>query len=172
MNSNSPMNVELYEHEMRQGLIDAIDQLARIDGLVIHAFNAWTDPSSGISEFSADTRDNSDRVVRQMQEWQEATAKTLDQIGRPTWKAAVLRPCLRNDNPAEFKYRGVVRLQHEAWNNEMDENRWPLIQPILVRIRDEAVELIRGRLKCETDAQVSIGTERDWNDLPRLVMGA
>lgn len=41
---------------------------------------------------------------------------------------------------------------------------WDVVEPVLTRLRDEAARPIGQRLAIEPDAEVSIGTRKDWYD--------
>jgi len=161
------MDAALFEKEVRQGLENAVIKLSQIDGFVLHGFNIGTEPAAGVTEFSADTRSNSDQVVRQMREWQRKTAKRMDAIGRASWKKALLRPCVRNDNPADFKFYGIVRVTHTQWyQTAAESDAWDRIEAVLMRLRYDAALLIGERLKVEPDAEVTISTRTDCCDRP------
>jgi hypothetical protein len=161
------MDARSYEEELRQGLEEAINRLAEIEKFSLYTFNIWTDLDAGVIEFSADTRDNSERVVRAMQVWQEEMANKLQRMGRPHWANSVSRPYSRNQNPAEFAYKGIVRLEHTAWSsNPVNMQLWDVVEKVLLRLRDRAVATISSRLEIEPDAEVSIGTRHSWYDSP------
>lgn len=167
------MNIARYENELRQGMTEAVGKLNQIHGFVLHAFNIWTDPQVGVSEFSADTKRNSDNYVREMREWQFTEVQKLRAEGRDKLADLVARPFIRSDNPADFEHRGIVRIKHADWDLEMTgDGGWDVVEEVLTRLRDEAAVLIGQRLSVEPDAEVSIGTRTDWRDRPVPVTSA
>lgn len=160
------MEASTYENELRRGLTEAIGMLTQINGFVLHSFNIWTDPEAGVSAFSADTRSNSERFVREAAEWQDQEARKLRAAGRHKLAKLIEQPRSRTDNPADFEYRNIVRIEHSNWEHVMAnvENRWDVVEPVLMRLRDAAAQLINRTLRVEPDAQVSIGTREDWYD--------
>jgi hypothetical protein len=156
-----------YERELRRGLTEAIAKLRQIDGFVLHSFNIWTDPAAGVSAFSADTRRNSDRFVRKTNAWQRAEAKRLRSRGDLELADLADRPLTRTDNPADFEYRSIIKIEHSCWQRLLLRLRgWDLVEDVLMRLRDEAAILIAQSLSTEPDAEVSIGTRHDWYDRP------
>jgi hypothetical protein len=161
------MNSQLYEDELRSGLAAAIEKLKRIDGFALYGFNIWTDPDDGVSEFSAETRRNSDQFVKETREWQASEAQNLRAGGRDDLADLIAKPIVRTDNPADFEYRGLVRIEHSDWEPSMDDvDRWDMVEEVLTRLRDEAVALIGRSVNVEPGAEVSIGTRNDWYDRP------
>ena len=165
------MDNKRYEDELRAGMAQAIAKLAQVEGFVLYAFNVITDPDTGVSAFSADTRANSDRVVAQMRDWQQRMVAKLEAIGRQAWIAEVSRPYPRNDNPADFEFRNIVIIEHADWQQMVaGGGGWDLVEQTLMGICDEAVDLIPRYLAVDPDAEVSIGTRRDWHDRPTPII--
>jgi hypothetical protein len=161
------MSVTGYESELRRGLPEAVEKLSRIDGFVLYAFNVWTDPRAGVTEFSAETRGNSDRFVREFRQWQQAEVRRLRAAGRHDLAGLLALPRARTDNPADFEHRGIVRITHSDWDKVVAGlDAWDVVEQALARLRGEAAALIARTLPADPDAEVSIGTRKDWHDRP------
>lgn len=78
-----------------------------------------------------------------------------------------MQPYARNNNPADFEYRNIVEIEHKDWRRLIaDTDGWDLVEDVLMRLRSDAAILIAQSLSTEPDAEVSIGTRRDWYDRP------
>src|SRR5215218_2444109 len=153
------MTVADYGSELRRGLAEAVEKLSRIDGFALYAFNVWTDPHAGVTEFSAETRRHSDRFAREFRQWQEAEVERLRAAGRHDLAELLARPRTRTDNPADFEHRGIVRITHANWDRVIaGRDPWDVVEPALARLRGEAAALIARTLPTDPDAEVSIGT--------------
>ena len=160
------MSIEQYEREVNEGLKQALRTLKRIDGFVLYSLNIWTDPAAGVTSFSADTRENSGRFVKDQMTWQAEEAKRLRSLGDHELADLIDRPRSRTDNPADFEYRDIVRIEHVDWHKVVADAKdiWDAVEMVLSRTRNNAANMIPRILSTEPDAEVSIGTRRDWYD--------
>lgn len=158
------MDTLTYQRELADLLNKAIDLAEKLEEFELYSLNVWTDVQAGASAISLDTYEHSQRAVAELKDYFSKQAAEAREQGDMEMASLMERPILRNDNPADFKFREFVEFEHPDW--QATSRDWDDIEQVLRVMRDQAVITCRRQLPYHPDAEVSIGTRRDWYDLP------
>ena len=162
-----------YQAEMAGLLQTAASTLQRDHPrAVVRAVSVWTDPGAAASAVSIDTAAHAASALQRLAAMRDQLRRKAEAGGQEEVAALLATPVTRSENPAEFAFRNIALVNHEAfapvYDPEETEELWAALAPALVDVRAEAVAVFSD-LPLEPDAELGINSPTSWyTDLVRL----
>jgi hypothetical protein len=133
----------------------------------IFTVSIWTDPDACVSAISIDTRSNSERCLKEANEWSKQHYDRLMAAGE-TAEAELFLPAVgRAWNPADFEFSELESAEHTCfprnWAEISDGTCWEQLEPALADVAQYAIARFAD-LNTEKGAVLGINSHRDWID--------
>lgn len=163
-------NKENYLREMKSMVDKAMERLnSEKPDFVIYTISIWTDPNAAASAINFDSRQNSEQLVQQSNEFDKEEYEELllegDLEGAELFKPETWMQ--RNCNPADFELPDFEETKHPDipinWEYEKGGRCWSQLRPALTEIGNYAFNKIQ-EMRIEPDFELAINSKKDWYD--------
>jgi len=161
-----PFNKELYKKEMLEMIKRALKRINKTNtDFEIYTVSIWTDPNAGISAISFDSKENSDRVVKEANKWSKKHYDKLIKENKADEAEMYLPSEGRSSNPADFELSNFTECDNNAfdenWEQASNGKCWAELEPMLMQIGEAAFIEIQ-RMNLSPDFQLGVNGRNDW----------
>ena len=131
----------------------------------IFTASIWTDPGAASSSIGFESKENSDKLTQESNEWSK---KYYDQYMAEgdLEQAKLFEPTgTRNNNPADFALTNFVEIDNatipDNWEETSDGKCWDDLEPALKEAGAYAFEQMQT-LKLHDQFELSVNGRQDW----------